>query len=86
MREMLAAKRVKGFCQPMPKASQAEARRQKKPKANIAQMSLAEINEYLTDPILRAQLTPQLIGSDYELITDELGQIIAVKAPPEDDW
>ena len=83
MREMLAERGVKGFCKPMPKVSQAEIaaekRKQIKPKTNIAQMSLAEINEYLTDPILRAQLTPQLIDSDYELITDELGQIIRIK-------
>ena len=76
---------------PMPKVSQAEVeaalkdtashkeRAEKKPKTNIAQMSLAEINDYLTDPILRSQLTPQLIDSDYELITDELGQIIRIK-------
>ena len=76
---------------PMPKVSQAELaaalkdtashkeRKQKKPKTNIAQMSLIEINDYLTDSILRAQLTPQLIDSDYELITNELGQIIGVK-------
>ena len=83
LREMLAARGVKGFCQPMPKVSQAEIeaeeRKQTKPKTNIAQMSLAEINDYLTDPILRGQLTPQLIQSDYELITDELGQIIEAK-------
>lgn len=83
MREMLAQRGVKGFCKPMPKVSQAEVaaeeRKQIKPKTNIAQMSLAEINEYLTDSVLRAQLTPQLIDSDYELITDELGQIIRIK-------
>ena len=87
MREMLAARKVKGFCKPMPKASQAEVaaeeRKQQKPKTNIAKMSLVEINDYLTDPVLRAQLTPQLFHSDYELITDYLGQIIGVK-PPED--
>ena len=67
----------------MPKVSQAEIaaeeRKQTKPKTNIAQMSLAEINDYLKDPILRAQLTPQLMQSDYELITDEVGQIIRIK-------
>ncbi len=76
---------------PMPKVSQAEIeaalkdtashkeRQQTKPKTNIATMAIAEINEYLTDPILRAELTPQLMQSNYELITDELGQIIKVK-------
>ena len=67
----------------MPKVSQAEIeedeRRQTKPKTNIETMTIAEINDYLTDPILRAQLTPQLIQSNYELITDYLGQIIGVK-------
>lgn len=83
MREMLAARGVKGFCKPMPKVSQAEAeaeeRKQAKPKTNIAQMSLTEINDYLKDPVLQKQLTPQLFHSDYELITDYLGQIIGVK-------
>ena len=83
LREMLAERGVKGFCKPMPKVSEAEIeaeeRKQIKPKANITQMSLDEINDYLTDPVLRVQLTPQLMQSEYELITDELGQIIAVK-------
>jgi len=83
LKEMLAQRKIKGFCKPMPKVSreeaEAEERKQKKPKTNIATMSLAEINDYLTDPILRVQITPQLIDSDYQLITDELGQIIRVK-------
>lgn len=94
MREILAARGVKGFCKQMPKVSQAEAeaealieseaiqRQQMNRKTHLNQMSLDEINEYLKDPILRAQLTPQLFKSDYELITDYLGQIIGVKAPP----
>lgn len=89
MREMLAARKVKGFCKAMPKISQAEIeaeeRAEIKPKTNIAQMSLVEINDYLKDPILRAQLMPQLWDSDYELITDYLGQIIGVKAPPAEE-
>ena len=48
-------------------------------KTHISQMSLAEINKLIRDPILRAQLTPQLSDSDYELITDELGQIIRIE-------
>ena len=84
LREMAARRKIKGFVKAMPLVSQseAEARKLAKPKTNISQMSVAEINDYLTDPILRAQLTPQLIDSNYELITDYLGQIIAVKAPP----
>jgi hypothetical protein len=86
MREMLAKRGIKGFCKAMPKMSQAEIEKEEraeiKPKTNIATMAIAEINDYLKDPILRAQLMPQLWDSNYELITDELGQIIAVKAPP----
>ena len=89
MREMLAQRGVKGFCKAMPKVSQAEIEKEEraeiKPKTNIAQMSLVEINDYLKDPILRAQLMPQLWDSDYELITDYLGQIIGVKAPPAEE-
>ena len=86
LREMAARRKIKGFVKAMPQVSQseaeAEARKLAKPKTNISQMSVAEINDYLTDPVLRAQLTPQLMKSDYELITDEMGRIIGVKAPP----
>jgi hypothetical protein len=86
MREMLAARGVKGFCKQMPKVSQAEIekeeRKQRKPKTNIATMAIAEINDYLKDPILRKQIMPQLWHSDYELITDEWGEIIGVESPP----
>ena len=86
---MLADRGVKGFCthkalnKQIPKVSEAEiaaaSRKQTKPKTNIATMAIAEINDYLTDPILRVQLKAQLMQSNYELITDELGQIIAIK-------
>jgi len=86
MREMLAQMGVKGFCKPMPKVSEEEVakeeREQTKPKTNITQMSVVEINDYLSDPILRKQLMPQLWHSDYEFITDELGEIIGVEPPP----
>jgi hypothetical protein len=94
MREMLAARKVKGFCKAMPKVlkdtaphiSQAEIEKEEraeiKPKTNIATMAIAEINDYLKDPILRKQFMPQLWDSNYELILDYLGQIIGVKAPP----
>ena len=93
MREMLAQRGVKGFCKQMPKVSRAEAeaeakaeleakqRQQMNRKTHLGQMSLDEINELVKDPIFRAQLTPQLIDSNYELIKDYLGQIIGVKAP-----
>ena len=48
----------------------------------IEEMNLAEINKALTDPILREELTPQLMLSDYELITDELGRIIGIENQP----
>ncbi|MDJ0594393.1 MAG: hypothetical protein QNJ72_31200, partial [Pleurocapsa sp. MO_226.B13] len=48
----------------------------------IEEMKLAEINKALLDPILREELTPQLMLSDYELITDEMGRIISVKDIP----
>jgi hypothetical protein len=89
MREMLANRGVKGFCKPMPKVSEYELAKEereqtkpKTPKTNIAQMSVAEINDYLTDPIFRKQIMPQLWDSDYGLITDEVGQIIGVEPPP----
>ncbi len=80
----LGVRNLKGFTKQMPKVSKSEAeavsRAEVKPKTNISQMTLAEINDYLSDPIFRKQITPQLMRSDYELITDELGQIIAVRA------
>lgn len=49
----------------------------------IEEMSLTSINKALSDPILRDELTPQLIfNSNYELIKDELGQIIRIDSPP----
>lgn len=88
LREMAARRKIKGFSfvKAMPQVSQSEvkveAQQSTKPKKNISQMSIAKINKYLTDPVLRGQLIPQLMKSDYELITDQLGQILGVKAPP----
>ncbi len=80
----LGVRNLKGFTKQMPKVSQAEvdaeSRAKMKPKTNISQMSVAEINNYLQEPILRREITPQLMRSDYKLITDELGQIISVRA------
>lgn len=56
-----------------------ECRRQ---PLKIEDMRLAEINKALLDPILRAELTPQLMLSDYELITDEVGRIIRIEDKP----
>ncbi|WP_036489733.1 hypothetical protein [Myxosarcina sp. GI1] len=97
LRELLAEKlgnrQLKGFVKQMPKVSKVEAeaeakaeleaiaRQQTNRKTHLNQMSLDEINEFILDPIFRVQLTPQLINSSYELITDEIGQIIAVKPP-----
>ena len=49
----------------------------------IKEMNFAEINKALADPILRGELTPQLMLSDYELITDELGRILRIEKPPQ---
>ena len=49
----------------------------------IEQMRLDEINKALLDPILRDELTPQLIfNSNYELITDEIGRILRIEDKP----
>ena len=86
-REMLTQKlgkrNLKGFVKKMPQVSTAEVkaieRANRNSKVNISCMSMAEINDSLQDPILRKALMPQLWRSDYELITDELGTIIAVE-------
>lgn len=49
----------------------------------IKSMSFSSINTALNDPILREELTPQLMLSDYELITDEMGRILRIEQPPE---
>ena len=67
------SKSTKRYCQPD------ECRRQ---PLKIEEMRLAEINKALLDPILRAELTPQLMLSDYELITDEVGRIITIEYKP----
>jgi hypothetical protein len=74
-----ASRFIKQMPQVSPKEVATEERRQIKPKTNIDRMSISEINDYLADPILRKQLTPQLMKSDYELITNEYGEIIAVR-------
>ncbi len=78
---------LKGFVKAMPLVSKSEAeaeeRKAMKPKTNISQMSVAEINEYLADPVLRKQIMPQLWDSDYEFTTNEYGDIIRVKRPPK---
>lgn len=48
----------------------------------IEEMRLDEINKALLDPVLRDELAPQLMLSDYELIEDEVGRIISVKETP----
>ena len=49
----------------------------------IEEMSFSSINKALSDPILRGELTPQLMLSDYELIRDEMGRILRIEKPPE---
>ena len=96
MREILAERGVKGFCKQMPQVSKAEAeaeakaeseaiqRQQMNRKTHINQMSLDEINELLTDPIIRQELTPQIIFNDkFDIVTDNLGEVLAVKISQE---
>ena len=74
-----------GVVKAMPKGSGAEveaaSRAGMKSTTAIRQMSIAEINDYLADPILRKELMPQLMRSDYEFVTNEYGDIIGVKRP-----
>ncbi|MEO1467381.1 MAG: hypothetical protein AAFR89_14425, partial [Cyanobacteria bacterium J06633_1] len=70
LKEMLAQRKIKGFVRAMPQVSKSEAaaearaescaskQQQMNRKTHISQMSLAEINELLTDPIIRKELTP----------------------------
>ncbi len=96
MREMLAQRKVKGFCKSMPKVSREEveaeakaeskaiARAQMNRKTHINQMSLNEINELLTDPIVRKELTSQIILNDkFDVVTDNLGEVLAVSINQE---
>ncbi|WP_019503289.1 hypothetical protein [Pleurocapsa sp. PCC 7319] len=77
---------LRKFIQKMPVGSKSEVKvtssAKKKLKTNISQMSVAEINDYLSNPITSKQIMPQLWHSDYEFITNELGEIVGVKAPP----
>ena len=83
--KVLGARNLKGFVKAMPKVSKSEAdaeeRAEKKPKTHISQMSVAEINDYLADPVLSKQIMPQLWNSDYEFTTNEYGDIIGVRRP-----
>ena len=63
----------------LPQLDELELRRE---PLRISKMNLGEINKALTDPILRAELTPQLMLSDYELIKDEMGRIIRIEDVP----
>ena len=100
MRELLAKRlgnrNLKGFVKEIPKVSQEEAEaetsaeieellRQKiNQKFHINQMSIAEINRLLADPIMRKELTPQIIfNSKFDVTTDNLGEILAVKISQE---
>ena len=48
----------------------------------IEEMSFSSINKALQDPILREELTPQLMLSDYELRRDEMGRILRIENIP----
>ena len=71
--EQIKSKSTKRYCQPD------EWRRE---PLRIEEMNLAEINKALLDPILRDELAPQLMLSDYEFITDEMGRILRIEDLP----
>jgi|GEM_PF-1949027 len=50
-------------------------------KLDIKDLDIAQINKALADPVLNADLTPQIMKSDYILITDQFGRITGVKPP-----
>ncbi|MGK7957948.1 MAG: hypothetical protein AB4063_22240, partial [Crocosphaera sp.] len=92
----LGNRNLKGFIKQMPQVSQAEAeaeasaeteahnRQKMNQKTHINQMSIDEINQLLADPIIRKELTPQIIFNDkFDVVTDNLGEILAVKINPE---
>jgi hypothetical protein len=96
MREMLAQMGVKGFCNQMPKVSEYEVeaeakkesealqRQQMNYKTHLSQMSVDEINELVKDPIIRKELTPQIIFNEkFDIVTDNLGEVLAVKISQE---
>ncbi|MEL7011221.1 MAG: hypothetical protein AAGM29_21900, partial [Cyanobacteria bacterium J06588_4] len=91
LRELLEERNILGYTKPIPKVEpaelQAEQQQENRQKLNrkthISQMSVAEINDLLGDPITRQELTPQIIIDDkFDIITDYLGQILAVKLKP----
>ena len=92
----LGSRNLKGFVKQMPKVSQDEAEAEAKAKTeafnrqrmnrktHIDRMSVREINQLLADPIMRRELTPQIIINDkFEVVTDNLGEILAVKINQE---
>ena len=40
-------------------------------KLDLNDLDIAQINKALADPVLNADLTPQLMKSDYQIITDD---------------
>ena len=65
-----------------PKKVEVEIRRVKAPyKLSLENMDIAQINKALADPVLNAELTPQIFLSDYRIITDYLGRITGVEPP-----
>lgn len=50
-------------------------------KLDLNDLDIPQINKALADPVLNADLTPQIMRSDYQIITDEFGRITGVKLP-----
>ena len=95
-KELLSRSKFKGLTKTMPKVSsetaEAEAKAESEAlrkqrmnrKTHINQMSIDEINELLTDPIVRKELTSQIIlNNKFDVVTDNLGEILAVKISQE---
>ena len=90
--QRLGNRNLKGFVKAMPKVTKSEAvaeeeaqtqasnKKRTNRKTNIEQMSIAEINEALKDPVMRKELTPQIFVNDkFDVVTDNLGEVLAVK-------
>ena len=48
-------------------------------KLDLKDLNVAQINKALADPVLNADLTPQIMKSDYRIITDKFGRITGVE-------
>ncbi|MEL6579124.1 MAG: hypothetical protein AAFQ14_05200 [Cyanobacteria bacterium J06621_12] len=54
-------------------------------KLDLNNLDIAQINKALADPVLNADLTPQIMRSDYRIITDDFGRITGVEPPLDEE-